>query len=334
MSGSGPVERRNEDGLTAQDETIAFGELAPFLRVRPELQQICRFGAQWASDHGPEQAGWAPFHIVTAGACLLDAGDLRAIRLGTGDVAILPHGGPHLVRALPTAGGSAAPMRIVRRRSDDILVKSNVDRDPDTMLICGRLRFEQAHDNMVLAALPHVVVLHAANGRDAGRLRMIVEVTRDELDDDRPGAAFVAATLASSIMTLVLRAHLESQHAGQGLLGLLAGRQTARAVGSMLREPARPWTLDELAGQAKTSRATLVRLFRKAADTSPLAFLGELRLTLARHRIRATHLPVAVIAEDVGYQSETAFSRAYQRRFSVAPGADRRSGSSTAVGTP
>jgi AraC family transcriptional activator of mtrCDE len=28
--------------------------LAPLLRVRPQLQQLCRFGAQWASDHPPE----------------------------------------------------------------------------------------------------------------------------------------------------------------------------------------------------------------------------------------------------------------------------------------
>ena len=38
----------------------------------------------------------------------------------------------------------------------------------------------------------------------------------------------------------------------------------------------------------------------------------------------ATNTPLAVIAEEVGYQSDTAFSRAYHRRFGIAPGADRK----------
>ena len=47
------------------DAAEIFNELAPLLRVRPQLQQICRFGAQWSSEHEPEPEGWAPFHIVT-----------------------------------------------------------------------------------------------------------------------------------------------------------------------------------------------------------------------------------------------------------------------------
>jgi len=99
----------------------------------------------------------------------------------------------------------------------------------------------------------------------------------------------------------------------------------------MLAEPARNWMLDELAARANTSRATLVRLFRSAANMAPLTFLAELRLTLARHRILASNTPLAEIAEEVGYQSETAFSRAYQRRFGIAPGADRKGGAMPAA---
>src|SRR5258708_4497248 len=299
--------------MLMHDEAEIFRELAPLLRVRPELQQLCRFGAQWASEHAPESGGWAPFHIVTVGACLLDAGDRSGILLKAGDAAILPHGGPHTVRAIPSAAGPAAVVRVHRRLHDELVVKSNVDGEPDTKLICGRLCFEHAHNNMVLAALPPVVVLAATDGRDGARLRRIVETIQAELEEDRLGAASIAAALASSLMMFVLRSHFESEGEGQGVLALLVRRQTARAVAGMLAEPARSWTLDELADRANTSRATLVRLFRMAVDTAPLAFLSELRLTLARHRILATHTPLAVIAEEVGYQSETAFSRAYQR---------------------
>ena len=45
--------------------------------------------------------------------------------------------------------------------------------DPDIQLICGRLRFEQAHGNMVLAALPAVIVVENSKGPLAGRINRI-----------------------------------------------------------------------------------------------------------------------------------------------------------------
>ena len=53
-------------GMTRPVDTLSG--LAPLLRVRPELQHLCRFGAQWSSDHSSEAEGWAPFHLLFA-AC-------------------------------------------------------------------------------------------------------------------------------------------------------------------------------------------------------------------------------------------------------------------------
>ena len=306
------------------DEAETFRALAPLLRVRPELKLICRFAGQWASPHEPEEAGWAPFHIVTFGVCLLDVGDRTGILLKAGDAAVLPHGGSHTVRALPTSVGPTTVLRVHRRLYDELVVKSNIDGEPDTKLICGRLCFEHAINNMVLAALPPVVVLSSTEGPDRMRLRRIVDAIRDELEEDRPGAAAIAAALASSLMIIVLTVHFKNAGDSGDILALLARRRTARALACMLTELGRSWTLDELAERANTSRATLVRLFHTAVSMAPLAFLSELRLTMARRRILATNTPLAVIAEDIGYQSEAAFSRAYHRRFGVAPGADRK----------
>jgi AraC family transcriptional activator of mtrCDE len=167
-------------------------------------------------------------------------------------------------------------LRVDRRLNDELLVKSNIEGEPDTKLVCGRLRFEHAHGNMVLVALPPVVVLQAAGGPDAARLLRIVETIQAELEDDRLGAAVVAASLATSLVMFVLRAHFESGRESQGILALLAKRQTARALTSMLAELARDWTLDELAERASTSRATLVRQFQTTEPIAKLGWRGEL----------------------------------------------------------
>jgi AraC family transcriptional activator of mtrCDE len=300
-------------------EADVFWELAPLLRVRPELQNM-------SSERKLEPKGWAPFHIVTRGACLIDVGDRVGIQLKAGDVVVLPHGDPHTVRALPTTAGSSSVVRVHRRLYDELLVKTNVDGEPDTKLICGRMCFEHAQDNMVLTALPPVVIVPSGNGANEARLGRIVDAIRIELEDERLGAAAIAASIASSLMLIVLTLHFESAHEGKGILALLMRRQTAKAVAGMLLEPARPWTLDELASRANTSRATLVRLFQKSIQRSPLAFFADLRLGLARHQVRTSSKPLVAIAGAVGYQSEPAFTRAYRRRFGITPGEDRRVG--------
>jgi AraC family transcriptional regulator, activator of mtrCDE len=306
------------------DSVDALSGLAPLLRVHPELESLCRFGAQWTSRHETAVAGWAAFHLVVRGTCALDIPGHPAILLEAGDVAVLPHGDAHAVRGTTTPAGACETANLRERHSGAILVKSNLDGVSETELVCGRLRFEQAHENLIFATLPSVIVVRTGQGAEAARLGQLMAAIRDELDAARPGAAAIAADLASALLLMILRAHFDREPADRGLFGLLSLRETARAVAAMLETPERAWMLDELALRAGASRATLVRIFRKTVGMAPLAFLSELRLGLARRKLYAGTESLATIAAKAGYQSESAFSRAFQRRFGVRPGEARR----------
>ena len=310
--------------MTEAQNPDALSGLAPLLRVRPELESLCRFGAQWASPHDALAAGWAPFHLVARGTCALEMPGTAPILLEAGDVAILPHGGAHTVRGITTPAGSTGTANLRLHQSPAILIKSNLDGEPETELVCGRLWFEQAHQNLIFATLPAVIIIRTLQDADAGRLRQLMATIRDELDAARPGAGAIAVDLASALLVMILRTHFDREPTDRGLLGLLGLRQTARAVAAMLEALDRPWTLDELAHHAGASRATLVRIFQKTAGMAPLAFLAELRLGLARHKLLAGTESLAEIAAEVGYQSESAFSRAFQRRYGMRPGEARR----------
>jgi AraC family transcriptional activator of mtrCDE len=284
--------------------------LAPLLRVRPELQSLCRFGAQWKSDHEAESGASAPFHIVTQGACVIElAGDGRSIDISAGDVVVLPRGARHIVRGVGSARGVREPTSL---------------SEPQTELLCGRLNFEQAHQNLVLA-LPEAIVITTSDGPDAARMRRLIAAIKDEIESERAGVSAIATDLASALFVMVVRVHLEREHAGNGLLALLAHRQAGRAVVAMLENLGGPWTLDALAARANASRASLVRMFQKLAQMPPLEFLSELRLELARRKLATSSLPLGEIAAEIGYQSESAFSRAYRRRFGMPPGEARGS---------
>jgi AraC family transcriptional activator of mtrCDE len=310
----------------------ALSGLTAFLRVRPELDYVCRFGAAWASPHPFERDAWAPFHIVTKGSCVLHLTEPgRSVPLEAGDVAVLPHGSAHVMHAPATAPGDRGPFNIQGCSTGTIPVRSNTDAPPESELICGRLRFEHAGENLVLAALPDAIVIRAAEGRDARSLRCLIALLKLELDAARVGAAAIAADLATALLIMVVRAHLESEHASDSLLALLGHPQAGRAVAAMLDEPGRAWSLDELATLSNASRASLVRIFNRTARKAPLAFLSELRLELARRKLEGSARPLAGIAAEVGYRSESAFSRAFQLRYGMRPGEARKASPATTL---
>jgi AraC family transcriptional regulator, activator of mtrCDE len=218
------------------------------------------------------------------------------------------------------APGSHPGQPVFTEYRNAIRTKRTPGIEPDTELICGQLQFEAGPQSLLIAAFPDVIVLRAGQRPTLNRFRMLVVAIRDELDGARSGAMAVATDLASAMFVMMLREHFEVNPPVEGLLALLGQRATAQAVIAMLRDPSREWTLDELAARAATSRATLVRFFRRLSRIAPLAFLTELRLALARRRLATTADPICRIATDVGYRSEAALSRAFHRRFGIRPG--------------
>jgi AraC-like DNA-binding protein len=85
--------------------------------------------------------------------------------------------------------------------------------------------------------------------------------------------------------------------------------------------------LGELARRHGFSARALNQGFKEAFGRTVLAYITDLRLDAADALLRASHVPLKVVASRLGYASVSHFSRAYSRRFGVRPGAVRpRSG--------
>src|SRR6202035_1284259 len=251
------------------------------------------------------------------GSCLLERYCGETFKLEAGSILLLPQGDSHVVRSA-SRGSSGASIR-----TEDNNARRNKTNTRDvshTELICGRLRFDGAMYSLVTAALPKAIVLSIGKGALFDRMRMLVQAIDEELQAARPGAATIATELATALFVMMLRLHFEQSASSSGILRLLASSSSARAVTAMLRAPAHPWTLDELAAEAHVSRATLFRIFRREWHIPPLGLLSELRLGLARHRLGSTTGTLAQVAAAVGYDSESAFARAFRKRYGISPG--------------
>jgi len=97
-----------------------------------------------------------------------------------------------------------------------------------------------------------------------------------------------------------------------------------RALAALRASPNRRFTVRALAKHAGASPSTFARLFVQSLGMTPNAWLVAERLARAERLLVETRASLAEIAARTGYASEFALSRAFKRRFGVAPGLFRR----------
>jgi AraC-like DNA-binding protein len=102
-------------------------------------------------------------------------------------------------------------------------------------------------------------------------------------------------------------------------------RIVGRALSLLHAQAAHPWTVDELARKAGTSRSALAQRFTELLGQPPMQYLARWRLQVAAQELATGGKPLAAIAADVGYESEAAFSRAFKREFGLPPAGWRKS---------
>ena len=78
----------------------------------------------------------------------------------------------------------------------------------------------------------------------------------------------------------------------------------------------------------------LAERFQQLVGSSPMQYLTQWRMILAANLLRNSNATLAHIAEDVGYQTDTAFIRAFRREFGAPPATWRRSQPKPAAHAP
>jgi AraC-like DNA-binding protein len=101
-------------------------------------------------------------------------------------------------------------------------------------------------------------------------------------------------------------------------------QRTAKAIGWIKANYAKPLRVDDLAGIAGMGVSTLHHHFRMLTAMSPLQYQKQLRLQAARSRMLVDGLDAASAAFEVGYESASQFNREYSRFFGQPPMRDIR----------
>jgi len=311
----------------------ALSEILRVVQLNGAIFFNARFTAPWCVA-SPAEASLAKllgvgaervllYHYMLEGACLITLEGMTPLLLGAGDIIVFPHGDAHTMAS--SAGGQPQAMdaqAILRERPSLLHFGGGGET---TRLICGYMVYDPHLFRPVLAALPRVVTMNLRS-MDPGRwLEASLQHAVQEAGSSRPGTEGVLAKLSEVMVVETLRlyvAQLAPEHPGW-LAGLRDGA-VGRCLALMHAKPAHPWTVDSLAREVGASRSVLAERFTHFVGQSPMQYLGHWRMALATNYLRRSSLSVARIAEEVGYETDATFSRAFRREFGVPPATWRR----------
>lgn len=263
------------------------------------------------------------YHYMVEGSCLVTLPGAQPQSLSAGDIVVFPHGDAHTMASATNVRPEALNPQAVLRDPAKMLQFGGGGEM--TRFVCGYMACDPRLFQPVLEALPRLVTVRLGSMDKARWLEATLHHAVEEAASPRPGAEGVLAKLSEVMVVETLRqfvAQLSPEHTGW--LSGLRDRAVGRTLALMHQQPARAWTVDALAREVAVSRSVLAERFTHFVGQSPMQYLGRWRMALATNYLKRSSLSLARIAEQVGYETDAAFSRAFRREFGQPPATWRR----------
>lgn len=313
----------------------ALSDLLRVVRFTGSLFLEAKFRSPWClvaqvkpedcGTHFKRDGGLVAFHYVLEGNFQIRMGDEPPLTAGPGDMIVTAQNDPHIMGSdVSLLAFDASPLvRQVGAHTMPFIDYGSGDQ-VHQHFVCGFLSTTM-RDHPLLVALPPLLVTNLRGTPSGDWAESSFRYAAREHAAQRPGSQDILARLSELLFVEAVRAHIE-QLSGKatGWLAALRDPALARALAALHSSPMHPWTAEGLADEACLSRSAFAERFTTIVGQPPMSYLTRWRMVLAGQRLRESTETIAQIAEAVGYESESTFSRAFAREMGVAPGAWRR----------
>ena len=289
----------------------AFSQILRLLKLDASIYHNYKVCGDWRlTEH---TLGITCFHMVTMGSCALDVpGHFNGV-LNCGDLVIFPRELAHsMVPGTPLTG---------EQQHLDFRIARDIK---GTGLVCGEMRFQHKGSRYILDALPPVFVIRYDASNDW--LRSLLEMILAESIQVGPASKVLLDKLSELLFTYALRQYLTDHPGEVGVLAIYGHPRLARSINAIHQHPEHEWTLASLAKEAALSRTSFAETFKAVSGWTPGQYLTWWRMQLAWSLLKDGE-SVAEVADRVGYKSEAAFSRVFQKTFGMSAGKVRRGNS-------
>ncbi|GER15221.1 AraC family transcriptional regulator [Variovorax boronicumulans] len=291
-----------------------LAEVIALLRPRAVYSKVIAGAGAWAVRY--TAFGQPSFCTMLEGDCILAVDGQPPLALAAGDFLLMPATPGFTLSGLTPAPPVFLDPHEQAAREDAHGEVRHGDRNgpPDVRMLGGYFAFDSPDAALMVSLLPSV--LHM---RGVARLSLLVQLVREESMAQRPGRDLVLGRLVEVLLIEALRS-APGEGAPPGLLRALADSRLAAAVRHMHADPARSWTVEELAGKAALSRSAFFERFSRAVGLPPMEYLLAWRMAIAKDLLRRGGCAPSEVAARVGYSSASTFSTAFSRHVGQAPG--------------
>ena len=257
------------------------------------------------------------FHVIVEGRCMIGAADDRMVELSCGDAILIARGDEHVMTDRP--GRDPTPLT-------DLLPYPPWDKPPSlsyggngrpVKVLCGYLHCADAALSPFMATLPPFMRVDGS-GSLGNSFAVARRLLIDEAMKQQPGYTSILARLTETFFIEALRRHIATT-GGEGPLHALADPMVGKALELMHAEPARDWSVEDLAREVAASRSLFASRFASLLGCPPMQYLARWRLQIAARKLTEKAGSIAEVAAQVGYESEAAFNRAFKRHMGAPP---------------
>jgi AraC-like DNA-binding protein len=304
-------------------------EVLRSVRLKGGVFLDARFTAPWCvhTNIVAEDCGAFPvkpplliaYHFVIAGKVLVSVAGEPTLDVRAGELVLLPRNDVHTL-ASGTGLVPVSARHLIQPSADGGLAKiSHGGGGEPAQIVCGFLGSEDPY-NPLIATLPRILKLDVREGASREWVEASVRYAAGELTAGRFASSSLMARLSELLFVEAIRqysATFSDQEAGW-LKGVV-DPQVGRALAAIHHNITSPWSADSLAKEVSMSRSAFVDRFTMLVGMPPIRYLTFWRLQAAKRILRETSKTIAQLAQEVGYGSDEAFSRAFKREFGLSP---------------
>lgn len=292
--------------------------LRPSTAISKPITGRGRWGVRYRAHEAPG------FTIVLKGECWLSFGDGQPVALRQGDFLLLPTTPAFTLASHPGVEcGDVDPVAAPVRHGEQ-------EGEADFESLGGTFRIEPANAALLLSLLPRMIHIPASEGRTE-RLGRMIELIAQECAGEEPGRDMILQRMLEVLLVEALR--WRAFTAGDASAGLASGLRDpalARVLRAIHADVRADWTVAGLARIAGCSRSAFAARFAAVLGCGPIEYLARWRMALAKDALLRGTKTLERIADEVGYESASAFSTAFRKRLGCPPGRFARIGATSA----
>ena len=264
----------------------------------------------------------ASLHYILTGEGALMIPGAAEIRVAPGSLVLIPALQSHALRSFGTSGDSSLQCDAAELKLKHLLKTDQPGSGQGQVTaLCSHIKvgLRGAVDVIDLIRDPIVEQIGAHSSMHP-TLRLLLH----ELSHPTLGSRAMIRALLTQCVIEMLRSRLIREDGGLRWMAALRDPSVWQALCAMLDEPGAPHSVESLADKVGMSRSAFAERFASAYGSGPIELLRELRMRRAAKLLRDSELPVKRVAQLVGFNSRTAFSRVFEQSSGLSPSDYRR----------